>query len=405
MVSPWEMDRGRAGWWIVAIVLGAILSYTLYSFIGTIVFGVFIYYSTRPLYRRLERFVRPPSLAAGVALLAIALPALLLLAYTIAIGIQELEAFIVSQGIVSTRIRELIEPYVDISSVVFDPSTLLSQPNSVELIRRTIEEAAKYLGFFGFAALHLFVMIVIAFFLLRDDQRLAEWFYARFGDEKGIVTTFAHRVDEDFSHIFFGNLLNGVLTGIIGAVSYGLLSFLVPAGLFFPYPTLLGLLSGIASLIPVVGIKLVYVPAAAYLGYQAITQPAALWFPILFVIVSFVVVDVIPDLVLRPYVSGRGLHLGLLMIAYVFGPLMFGWYGLFLGPMILVLLVHFTSLVLPELMAGVPIEAEEVDLDTVPEPEEPESEESKPGETPPNDGETRSSEPEGDPDRRPSSSS
>jgi hypothetical protein len=167
-------------------------------------------------------------------------------------------------------------------------------------------------------------------------------------------------VDRDFSHIFFGNLLNALLTAIIGAISYGLLSLVTPPGMRLPYPTLLGLLSGIASLVPVVGIKLVYVPVAAYLGYLSIGQPVLLWFPILFVVVSFFVVDVIPDLVLRPYVSGRGLHLGMVMLAYVFGPLLFGWYGIFLGPMLLVLLVHFTALVLPELLAGTPIEPDQV---------------------------------------------
>jgi hypothetical protein len=60
----------------------------------------------------------------------------------------------------------------------------------------------------------------------------------------------------------------------------------------------------------------------------------------------------------RPYVSGRDLHLGLIILAYVFGPLVWGWYGLFLGPMVLVLGVHFGRLVLPELVAGVEIEPE-----------------------------------------------
>jgi len=38
------------------------------------------------------------------------------------------------------------------------------------------------------------------------------------------------------------------------------------------------------------------------------------------------------------------------MFAYILGPLLFGWYGLFLGPVVLVLGVHFARLVLPELL-------------------------------------------------------
>jgi predicted PurR-regulated permease PerM len=243
---------------------------------------------------------------------------------------------------------------------VTDPQSFLAQPNAIEVIQATLQEASAYLGFFGNAALHLFVMILIAFYLLRDDDRLAGWWRRRFSDRNGVMETYATRVDTDFSHIFFGNLLNAFLTGVIGATAYGVLDFFAPQPLAIPYPALLGLLTGVASLVPVVGIKLVYVPLAAYLGFMTIGNPVLLWFPLLFVAVSFVIVDVIPDLVLRPYVSGRNLHLGMVMLAYIFGPLLFGWYGIFLGPMILVLLVHFTSLVLPELLAGTAIQPEVV---------------------------------------------
>jgi hypothetical protein len=39
------------------------------------------------------------------------------------------------------------------------------------------------------------------------------------------------------------------------------------------------------------------------------------------------------------------------MVAYVFGPLLFGWYGIFLGPLILVAIVEFARIVVPWLLA------------------------------------------------------
>jgi hypothetical protein len=56
--------------------------------------------------------------------------------------------------------------------------------------------------------------------------------------------------------------------------------------------------------------------------------------------------------VLRPYVSGGSLHVGTVMLAYTLGPLLFGWYGIFLMPMLLVLIVQFVQIVLPELVTG-----------------------------------------------------
>jgi len=356
-----DYDRARAGWWAGGALLALALLFVVYRFLGTFVFGVFIYYATRPVYRRLKKRVRPPSLAAAISLFTLALPALLLLVYTLAVGLQELENFLNARQIQLDELGPILQPYLDVSGIVQDPQSLLNDPNLVEAAQALVANASGYLGFIGNGALHLFVMITIAFYLLRDDHRLAAWFRRRFADSDGVVEAYVARVDHDFSNIFFGNILNALVTGVIGGLSYTAVDYIAPAGLHIPYPALLGVLTGVASLIPVVGIKLVYVPVLAYLTGTALTlSNAYLWFPLLFFVISFLIVDVFPDLVLRPYVSGRGLHLGMVMLAYIFGPLLFGWYGIFLGPMLLVLIVHFVSLVLPELIAGRPIEPDEL---------------------------------------------
>jgi predicted PurR-regulated permease PerM len=358
MASPLEMDRARLAWCVLGFLLATAVGFVVYSFVGTFVFGLFFYYATRPVYRQLRTRVRPPSLAAALALCTLALPAVLLAAYTAAIGFQELNRFLAATENLAAY-QSLIEPYVDLSTIAREPESLLAA--DFDAVQGILGQAASYLGVLGSAALHLFVMFGLAFYLLRDDHRLAAWFHRRFDDRDGVVRAYAGRVDRDFNNIFFGNILNAVLTGVIGAVAYNALAFVAPPGLTIPYPTLVGLLAGIASLVPVVGMKLVYVPVAAYLAVVAsTTDPKLVWFPAAFAGVSFVIVDVIPDLVLRPYVSGRGLHVGMVMFAYIFGPLLWGWYGIFLGPMVLVLVVHFTRLVLPELLAGKPVEPEVV---------------------------------------------
>jgi predicted PurR-regulated permease PerM len=107
--------------------------------------------------------------------------------------------------------------------------------------------------------------------------------------------------------------------------------------------------------------KIVYVPLVLYLGGRAALEGRGFGFVVTVTVVSIVIVDLIPDLILRPYVSGRGLHTGTVMFAYILGPVLFGWYGLFLGPLILVLVFHFARLVLPELLAGKRLEAGAID--------------------------------------------
>ncbi|NHN40687.1 AI-2E family transporter [Halorubellus sp. JP-L1] len=355
MLGGIDVSRSRAQWVVAGLLLALTIAFVLYSFVGTFVFGLFMYYATRPVYRRLKRRVRPPSLAAAIAIFTLALPFVLLAAYTIAIGLQELSAFtgqLRANNTTFGQYQGVLQPYFDVSQVAENPATLVEDSAGREAIQRIVVESQQYLFFIGNALLHLFIMAALAFYLLRDGSRLSQWTKANFGDDRGVMDAYFRAVDRDFSSIFFGNILNAFITGIIGTLAYSLLNVYAPGDLFVPYAALVGLLCGAASLIPVVGMKLVYFPVTAYLFVRAAMTDATgvLWFPVLFFAVSFLVVDVIPDLVLRPYVSGRNLHVGTVMFAYILGPLLFGWYGLFLGPVILVLGVHFARLVLPELL-------------------------------------------------------
>jgi predicted PurR-regulated permease PerM len=71
-----RVDRDRFGWWLIAVVMGLLVLFVLYSFIGTFVFGIFVYYATRPIYRRVKRVIHQRSLAAGVSSITSVLPAL-----------------------------------------------------------------------------------------------------------------------------------------------------------------------------------------------------------------------------------------------------------------------------------------------------------------------------------------
>jgi len=366
-----DLDRGRTGWALLGVALAAALVFVLHSFVGTFVFAVFIYYATRPIYRRLRRRVRPASLAAATALVLLVLPALALVVYASLVVVAQATRF--TDG---SRAEVAAALGVDAATLpdVRSPAALLGvdprQYLSVEQLLGLAQQAAGAVGLLadlGVFLVHVFVMVAVAFYLLRDDARIARWTTARFGDDRGVLRAYGRAVDRDLNSIFFGNILNAVLTGTIAVIVYTGLDAAAPAGLGVPAPALVGALAGVASLIPVVGMKLVYVPVALYLaGVSAVDGFAGAWFVAAFAALSFVVVDTIPDLVLRPYVSGRNLHVGAVMVAYTLGPLLFGWYGLFLLPMLLVFVVHFARVVLPELVGSEPIRPYAVDPGTSP---------------------------------------
>ena len=369
-MSTLGIDRARAAFWSAAAILFAVVIFVVYSFVGTFVFGIFIYYATRPAFKRIYRRLpkrtivgRDPrrTIAAVLALLVLALPVLALLGYTVAIALQEAANL---QQVDLGPLGGFIEPYVNVSRIVENPAGILEQDGGVEAIRRAGTTALGYLGVLGTGLLHLFVMFALAFYLLRDGPKLSRW-VLRYGDGNGVLQAYARAVDADLKSIFFGNILNAIITGAIGALSYSLLNLVAPPGLSIPYPALTGLLAGAASLIPVVGMKLVYVPVLGYLGFRAALAGTGFSFVFLFFAVSFVIVDSVPDFFLRPYVSGRNLHVGMVMFAYILGPLMFGWYGIFLGPMILVFVMHFARIILPELLSKEPVRPAAVDPGTL----------------------------------------
>jgi predicted PurR-regulated permease PerM len=81
-------------------------------------------------------------------------------------------------------------------------------------------------------------------------------------------------------------------------------------------------------------------------------NPALLWVPVAFFVLMVLVFDNVVRTYIRPYLSGKAYHMGLVMFAYLLGPALFGWYGIFLGPLVMVLVVEFVVSVLPRLARG-----------------------------------------------------
>jgi predicted PurR-regulated permease PerM len=309
MLRP--IDYSRVFWIGLAIVLAGILAVVIITFLGTFVLGLFLYYAARPIYVRLRRRVRPASLAAAIALFVLILPVILLFWYTVALGIRQL----LSIGTLDLSAYEtLLAPYLDstglitelrtlVQSLAANPEQLLTGGQLQGIAMELLATLSTYLGVVLTGLLHLFVALALAFYLLRDGDRLVEWVHGHFPNET--LVTYGRTVDADLKTVFFGNILNALLTGTVAAIVFSLLGVLAPPSVPVPVPILLGLLAGAGSLVPVVGMKIVYVPVTLYLtGLAALSDPRLFWFPLVFFAVTFVIIDTIPDLVLRPYPDG-----------------------------------------------------------------------------------------------------
>jgi predicted PurR-regulated permease PerM len=232
-------------------------------------------------------------------------------------------------------------------------ATILNDPAVQAWAERTVATLIDSVGLIANAALRGFILLAGTYYLLTDGSRLVSWFLNNF-DESGIVESYAASVDDELSSILFGNILNAFVTGIIGILVFSGYNLFAPGAVKVPFAPLVGALTGAGSLIPVVGMKIIYFPVGAILAIAAVAsgQPDAFGFVILYLVLAFVVVDTIPDFLIRPYVSGNRTHVGLLMFAYILGPIAFGFYGIFLGPILLVLVAQFFRTIAPYVLTG-----------------------------------------------------
>lgn len=351
------LDRQRTGLWLALFALLAGLAFVVWQYVGALVLGVFVYYVTRPVFERLEPRIPTRTLSVAVTLLLVALPVLLLLAWTVSLGLEQLSVVVGSDA--AGQFGSVLDPYLGESfsferletmarEALADPSQLGGIDQSVLAVAGA---AVGSLLSVLTALLHLFIATIVAFYLLRDDHRMAAWARKTFVPDDGVLESYLVAVDRDLKTVFFGNVLNALFTAVLGIVTYSALNLVAPDVVRIPNPVLVGLLAGIGSLVPVIGIKIVWVPVGGYLLATALlVDPTVVWFVAVFAAVSVVVVDTIPDQLLRPYVSGRTLHVGAIMLAYTIGPLLFGWYGVFLGPLLLVVAVEFFVHVFPWLV-------------------------------------------------------
>ena len=352
-----DVEKRRAGWWIVAAALTAVVGFVVYSFVGTFVLGVFVYYGTRPVNRRLRTRVDSRGLAATLTLLCIVLPVLALLAYTGFVAIDEFGTVAGSEA-VRQLLRRLLGEGSSLTSVLQNPRQAVDQLASVPQFQQGVGAALGTLGTVSNALLHLTLALAFAFFCFRDGHRLEAWYRTEVGGRDTAAYGWLAGTDADLEVVYFGNVLTVLGVTVAAVVAYNGYTLLAPPPVALPFPTLLAVLTGLATFVPLVVGKLVYVPATALLAYRALqTDTDLLVYPVGFLVVAFLFLDLLPQSVLRPYFSGQTLHEGAVLFAYVLGAVLFGWYGLFLGPLLLVLVAQFANVVLGDLLAGGPYTA------------------------------------------------
>ena len=366
--TPIRIVRPDLKWWIIGLLVFGIVAAVVYMFLPWVVLGLFIYYVARPI----NRWLRPRigGFSPVVSLLLIVVPVVLFLGVFLAIAVGQLAAFARSD----MAARFLEQSPVDVGTIPDDPDQLVNAATTTlqdPSVQSLVADAQAIIGAGAASLSMLFLSVLFAFFLLGEDQRLAQWGRKYVLGDDALSISYLEAVDEGLNSVYFGYTLTifaiMVLTGII----YNVFNLFAPGNLLIPATILLAVITGIFTLVPIVGRSIIYLGIAAILALGAIqTNLTSLWYPVVFFLFMTIAFDNVVRTYIRPYLSGKMFHLALVMFAYLLGPSLFGWYGIFLGPLVMVIVVQFLQVTLPELRGEEPLSDIEIEPTTTPETDE-----------------------------------
>jgi len=197
------------------------------------------------------------------------------------------------------------------------------------LLARSSDVLFGALGIFGSLTLTLFVL----FFFFRDGDRMAARAWNLIPFDPARKERLNRRLQAVTRAVVFGTVVTALAQGALLGIGFWI------TGL--QSPLVFGVLAAVASFVPFVGTALVWVPAAIYLYAQAVA-----WKAIFLVVWSAVVVGS-ADNFLRPLLVSGKTQMGTLTVFFgVLGGLaVFGFIGLFLGPVILALVLALIEFV------------------------------------------------------------
>ncbi|WP_458187410.1 AI-2E family transporter [Haladaptatus sp. NG-WS-4] len=365
-------------WWIAGLIVFGIIAAVVFTFLPWVVLGLFIYYVARPINRRLRS--RLGGFSPVVSLLLIVVPVVIFLGVFLAVAIGQLAAFADSD----MAARFLEQSPVAVGTIPNDPDQLVTAATTTlqdPSVQSVIADVQAIVGGTAASLSMMFLSVLFAFFLLSEDRRLARWGRKFLLGDDALSISYLEAVDEGLNSVYFGYTLTIFAIMILTAIIYNVFNLFAPGNLLIPATILLAVITGIFTLVPIVGRSIIYLAIAAILAVGAIQRdPTSIWYPLVFFLFMAIAFDNVVRTYIRPYLSGKMFHLSLVMFAYLLGPSLFGWYGIFLGPLVMVIVVQFLQVAVPQLRGEESITDTEIGPTTVQETADSRDEETKGGE-------------------------
>jgi len=343
-VPPTPRTESRALAWCAVVALAIIAWITMPLAIG-ILLGTLIAFTLQPLYERLRIEMHKPRLAALMTLLVA----------TLGIGgsIAALGYLFVTRGAVLTRAlidtfspggagnTLLVEASARLGRFGFPAEKLAERARDAasDLATGAASLAAQIVAATASALLELFFAMLTLHLILRNWEMIIR----RVQETLPLRPEYTRALFEEFRRVgrvaLVGNIGTGLIQGALAAIGYAITG--VPEPIFF------GALTGVASLLPIVGTLIVWVPVGIALvlgGHPGRGVLELSW--------GIVIVVGVSDYVIRPRLVGDDRTPALITLVALFGGLeAFGLSGIIVGPVLMALAIAVLRLYAREISA------------------------------------------------------
>jgi len=189
-------------------------------------------------------------------------------------------------------------------------------------------------------AFHTVLTFVLVFVFLRRGERIIRFVYSVTPLKTTTKKAVFSQINETLSAVVRGQVLTSLAQGALAGLIFWFLGI--------PYPMVFGALTFLASLVPIAGSALVWVPLVAYLGLQQLYVRAALLFLLGAGGISLI------DNILKPLLIGERTKLPyfLLFLGILGGIQVYGLIGVFLAPVVLSLFFALVTIYQKEYLSS-----------------------------------------------------
>lgn len=332
------------------------LGYFLFLPFFKIVFlSLFIVVILYPLYEKLRSKIKSDILASltltFLVLIFIIIPSILIIAvfineltklYPILIEkiskADSVESFILSIPVVS-YFHQKIMSYLETLNLKIDIQAFLKTAVSYA-VNFLVSKGRTIFIDFSFIVLGIVLMIVTIFFLFKDGKNFYHWIYRLVPMEEK---------EKNYIVVSTYNTIQGIVLGsFFTAIAQGVLSFI---GYYFAgvgFSLFWAIITFFAAFLPIGGASLVWVPIAIYLFFTK-----GLVVGILFSLYGTFIISTVDNIIKPIVIGGKANIHPLVMIFAILGGLnLFGFVGIFIAPIIVVIIYNLLNIFQERYVSG-----------------------------------------------------